>query len=294
MMIRLFALSLGMTASPALAKKVAFELGDLVNGQALIKAHCGGCDRATLHDPMALAQVGEDKIRAALVRGQGIGPLKGWSGKRLHELEAWDVVRYLRSYSISLADLVPEATHYAIEDVVPNEYGRERLWREAKVFKKEPAEDAVRGQVIVVWSVPGSKGLVNVSGDTSVIGGFERDQKKAYVLLRTITAAKKKVHVGLAMEIETLKISAARAVYADGSRARGQVRAVRSGCVGKGRRDNYRRFSCGRTGALARPLWNQSIIGSEQIYAYEIAERENDFGSDLGSDEDDEEGDLDP
>ena len=182
MMIRLFALSLGMTASPALAKKVAFELGDLVNGQALIKAHCGGCDRATLHDPMALAQVGEDKIRAALVRGQGIGPLKGWSGKRLHELEAWDVVRYLRSYSISLADLVPEATHYAIEDVVPNEYGRERLWREAKVFKKEPAEDAVRGQVIVVWSVPGSKGLVNVSGDTSVIGGFERDQKKAYVL----------------------------------------------------------------------------------------------------------------
>ena len=123
------------------------------------------------------------------------------------------------------------------------------------------------------WSVPGSKGLVNVSGDTSVIGGFEKRSEEGLCALADITAAKKKVHVGLAMEIETLKISAARAVYADGSRARGQVRAVRSGCVGKGRRDNYRRFSCGRTGALARPLWNQFIIGSEQIYAYEIAER---------------------
>ena len=56
--------------------------------------------------------------------------------------------------------------------------------------------------------------------------------------------------------------------------------------TGKGRRDNYRRFTCGRTGSLARPLWNEFIVGSEQIYAYEIVERENDFGSDLGDDED--------
>ena len=35
-------------------------------------------------------------------------------------------------------------------------------------------------------------------------------------------------------------------------------------------------------------------MGATSQKAYEIAERENDFGSDLGSDEDDEEGDLDP
>ena len=285
-MLRAFVLMLACVSMPALAgKSISFELGDLANGETLIKAHCGGCDRANLHDPMSLAQVGEKKIRSALALGKGVGPLKGWSGKRLHELEAWDVVRYLRQYSISLADLMPEATHYSIEDAVPNEYGRERRWRQAKVFKQEPNEDKVRGKVIVVWSVPGAKGLTNVSGDTSVIGGFERDQKKAFVLLRTIGSKKKRVHVGLAMEQAGLKIIAARAVHADGSKASSKVRSVRSGCLGKGRRDNYRRFTCGRTGSLARPLWNEFIIGSEQIYAYEIVERENDFGSDLGDDD---------
>ena len=287
MMIRMLVLAVAMVSSPVLAgKAVEFELGDLSNGQALIKAHCGGCNTATLHDPMALAQVGETKIRAGLSRGQGIGPLKGWSGKRLHELEAWDVVRYLRGYSISLADLMPNATHYSIEDAAPNEWGRERLWRKAKVFKSEPEEDKVRGKVMVVWEVPGSRGLTNVSGDTSVIGGFESNQKKAFVLLRTITVKKKKVHIGLAMDQDSIKIISARAVYADGSAPSSAVRSVRSGCLGKGRRDNYRRFTCGRTGSLARPLWNEFIIGSEQIYAYEIAERENDFGWDLGSDDD--------
>ena len=284
---RILALVVALGSTPAYAgKTVAYELGDLANGKALIKAHCGGCDRVVLHDPMTLASIGEKKIRKALVRGQGIGPLKGWSGQRLHELEAWDVVRYLREYSISLADLLPSATHYSIEDAIPNEWGRERLWRKAKVFKSEPSEDKVRGKVIVLWEVPGATGLTNVSGDTSVIGGFESEQKKAFVLLRTIDTKKKKVHVGLAMEQAGLKVVAARAVHADGSKPSSSVRSVRSGCLGKGRRDNYRRFTCGRTGALARPLWNEFIIGSEQIYAYEIVERENDFGSDLGSDED--------
>ena len=223
-----FMLALGSTPAWA-GKSVSYELGDLANGEALIKAYCASCDRATLHDPMALAQVGEKKIRDALARGQGVGPLKGWSGKRLHELEAWDVVRYLRQYSISLADLMPQATHYSIEDAIPNEYGRERLWRQAKVFKQEPTEEQVRGQVIVIWEVPGAKGLTNVSGDTSVIGGFESDQKKAFVLLRTVSSKKKRVHVGLAMEQAGLKIIAARAVHADGSKASSSVRGVRSG-----------------------------------------------------------------
>jgi hypothetical protein len=288
MMIRLWLLSMVLVSSPALAgKALDYELGDLTNGIALIKAHCGSCDAATLHDPMALAQVGEAKIRMGLTRGQGVGPLKGWSGKRLHELEAWDVIRYLRGYSISLADLMPNATHYSIEESVPNEWGRERLWRKAKVFKEEPEEDKVRGKVVVVWEVPGARGLTNVSGDTSVIGGFESNQKKAFILLRTLTVKKKKIHVGLAMDQDSIKIIAARAVHADGSKASSAVRSVRSGCLGKGRRDNYRRFTCGRTGSLARPLWNEFIVGSEQIYAYEIAERENDFGSDLGSDDED-------
>ena len=62
------------------------------------------------------------------------------------------------------------------------------------------------------------------------------------------------------------------------------MRAVRRGCLGKGRRDNYRRFTCGRTGSLARPIWNAFILGAEQIYAQEIAERENDFGADFDED----------
>ena len=78
MMIRLFALSLVMTAAGA-RKESRFELGDLVNGQALIKAHCGGCGRATLHDPMALAQVGEDKIERRL-HGQRTARSRGGRG----------------------------------------------------------------------------------------------------------------------------------------------------------------------------------------------------------------------
>ena len=281
-MLRLITLVTLLAGSQALAAKaVEFELGDLANGNALIKAHCGGCDQAKLHDPMALALVGEAAVRQALTRGKGVGPMSGWDGKRLQELEAWDVICYLRRYSIALADLLPNATHYSIEDATPNEWGRERLYRKAKVFKSEPSGEQVAGKVIVIWNDEKASGMSNVTGDTSIIGGFARDQKRAFVLLRTITVRKKKIHLGLALDRETLKVIAARAVHADGSEASAPVRAVRSGCVGKGRRDNYRRFSCGRTGRLARPLWDQFIVGAEQIYAYEIVERENDFGADL-------------
>jgi hypothetical protein len=269
------------------AKTVTYELGDLTNGKALIKAHCSACVTATLHDPMALANSGEAAIRQGLARGKGLGPLAGWDGSKLHELEAWDIIRYLRQYSISIADLFPDATHYSIEESTPNEWGRERLWRKAKIFKAEPTDAQVKGKVIVVWQAPGAKGLQNVSGDTSVIGGFERDQKKAFILLRLITVGKKSFHLGLALGQQNLKVIAARAVTTDGSKPSASARAVRSGCLGKGRRDNYRRFTCGRSGALARPLWNAFILGAEQIYAYEIAERENDFGADLDSVEED-------
>ena len=59
------------------------------------------------------------------------------------------------------------------------------------------------------------------------------------------------------------------------------MKSVDRGCRGKGRRDNYRRFSCSQTRSLAKPIWNAYILGSEQVYAYEIEERENDFGADL-------------
>lgn len=282
--MRRLACLLIIASSPALAAKtVTYELGDLNNGKVLIKAHCSACVSATLHDPMALANSGETAIRQGLARGKGLGPLVGWDGRKLHELEAWDVIRYLRQYSISIADLFPSATHYSIEDATPNEWGRERLWRKAKIFKAEPTEAQVKGRVIVVWEVPGAKGLKNVSGDTSIIGGFERDQKKAFILLRSIKAGKKIFHIGLALGQQKLKVIAARSVTTDGSKPSASARAIRSGCLGKGRRDNYQRFTCGRSGALARPLWNAFILGAEQIYAYEIAERENDFGSDLDS-----------
>ena len=188
-MTRLMTLILLLTSSPVWAAKVVnFELGDLTNGKALIKAHCGGCDRAKMHDPMVLAEIGEAAVRQGLSRGKGVGPLEGWDGRKLHELEAWDVISYLRRYSISLADLMPNATHYSIEDGVPNQWGRERLFRKAKVFKAEPEEKQVTGKIIVLWDDQKTSGLHNVTGDTSIIGGFDRQQKKAFVLLRTIQA----------------------------------------------------------------------------------------------------------
>jgi hypothetical protein len=286
----LFVLTFVASGSALAAKAPTVQIGDLDNGSALVKAHCGACNVQTMYDPMVLAKVGEPALLEALRRGKGVGPLVGWDGSRLHELEAWDVVRYLRQHSISLTDLLPHATHFSIEEVVPNEWGRERLHKQARVFKTEPTEDQVKGSVIVVWQTASNKALQNVTGDTSIMGGFERNEKLAYVLLRTIEVKKKKVHIGLALDRETLKVQAARAVYADGSKASSALRAVRQGCRGKGRRDNYRRFSCGRTGGLARPIWNAFIVGAEQIYAQEIAERENDFGDDLGDDSDSESG----
>ena len=274
-------------ASAQAGKSVPMELGDLSSGEALIKANCGRCDASKLHDPMLLAETGEAAIRKALQQGKGVGPLIGWSGKRLHELQAWDVVRYLRNYSISVADLIPTATHYAIEEGTPNEWGRERLVKQAKLFKVEPKEEQVQGRVLVVWEVPGTKGLTNVTGNTAVIGGFKKDQKKAYVLLRPITAGKTKGYLGLALGVAKLKVIGARGVNTTGGKASSSLRGVQRGCLGKGRRDNYRSFSCARVGKLAKAIWREYIIGAEQIYAIEIAERENDFGDDFGDEEGD-------
>ena len=100
-------------------------------------------------------------------------------------------------------------------------------------------------------------------------------------MLRTINVKGKSIHIGLALDRKTLRILVARAVPSEGGKPSKAMKSVDRGCRGKGRRDNYRRFSCSQPRSLAKPIWNTYILGSEQVYAYEIEERENDFGADL-------------
>jgi hypothetical protein len=255
-----------------LAAPPQMAVGDLTHGEALIAAHCGGCDSTKLHDPALLSQTGEAALRRALVGGRGIGPLKGWDGTRLHQLDSWDVSAYLRHHGVALTTLVPAATHFAVFERTPNQWGRERLAKKAGLFgRKTPSEAQATGQIIVTWTRAGSSGLSNVTGDQSMIGDFTAEERGNYVLFGTA----KKVFFGLVVDKGDLRVRRAKAVPTAGGAISRSHLSVGRGCKGKGRRDNYRRFACG--GGLAKAIFKRYITGAEQIYAQELHERENDF-----------------
>jgi hypothetical protein len=258
--------ALTLFATPPMA------VGDLAHGELLITKHCGACDKAGLHDPRSLAKTGERALRRALLDGRGVGPLKGWDGTRLHPLDAWDISAYLRHHGVALTTLLPAATHYAVFERTPNQWGRERLAKKAGLFgRKTPSEAEATGRIIVTWTRSGSKGLTDVSGDQSMIGDFNADERGNYVLFGTT----KKAFFALVVDKDDLRVQGAKAVPADGGTLGRKYTSVSGKCKGKGRRDNYRRFSC--AGALSKAVFKRYITGAEQIYAHELLERENDF-----------------
>ena len=265
---------------------LVMQTGDLANGTKLVGAHCASCKPEVLFDPIRLNDVGEAKVIRALGRGQGVGPLDGWDGRRLTALEAWDVLTYIRSRSITLRDLVPGVTHFAAFEPQPNEYARQRLFKQAKVFSSSPKPEQVKGKVILTWKVPGVTGPVrNLTGNRVAYEDLAKEHRAGWVVLREITEGKRQVFIGLAVDLKDTKITAAKAVPADGKSGSSAMRAVARGCKNKGRRDNYRRFRCNGSGRLANPIFKAFIIATEQIYAFELEEYNSDFTSGLGEDE---------
>ena len=278
-------MSLALTASFLLAA-LPMQTGDLPNGTKLVETHCKACKPETLFDPIRLNDVGEAKVIRALGRGQGVGPLEGWDGRRLTTLEAWDVLTYIRSRSITLRDLIPDVTHFAVFEQEPNEYARQRLFKQAKVFSSTPKTEDVKGKVLLTWSVPGTGGPVqNLTGNRVAYEDLAKEHRAGWVVLREVSEGKRKVFLGLAVDLKDTKIIAAKAVPADGQKASSAMRAVARGCKNKGRRDNYRRFRCNGTGRLANPVFKAFIVATEQIYAFELEEYNSDFTSGLGDDE---------
>ncbi|MBM65054.1 MAG: hypothetical protein CMH55_02320 [Myxococcales bacterium] len=262
------------------------QTGDLPNGTRLVASHCKSCKAEVLFDPIRLNDVGERKVIKALARGKGIGPLEGWDGRRLSALEAWDVLTYIRSRSITLRDLIPGVTHFAAFEPEPNEYARQRLYKQAKVFSSSPKPEEVKGKVILTWTDPEARGPVrNLTGNRVAYEDMDQKHRSGWIILRQVEEGKRQVFLGVAIDIKDTKIIAAKAVPADGKKSSSAMRAVARGCKNKGRRDNYRRFSCNGSGRLAKPIFKAFIIASEQIYAYEYEEHRSDFTSGLADDE---------
>jgi len=278
-------MSITLTAA-VLFSALPMQTGDLPNGTKLVASHCKSCKPEVLFDPIRLNDVGESKVIKALGRGQGLGPLEGWDGRRLTALEAWDVLTYIRSRSITLRDLIPGVTHFAAFEQEPNEYARQRLYKQAKVFKSSPKPDEVKGKVILTWTDPNSSGPVrNVTGNRVAYEDLAKEYRSGWIVLRQVEEGKRQVFLGLAVDLKDTKITAAKAVPADGKKGSAAMRAVTRGCKNKGRRDNYRRFRCNGTGRLANPIFKAFIVAAEQIYAFELEEYNSDFTSGLGDDE---------
>lgn len=278
-------MSLALTAT-LLVAGLPMQTGDLPNGTRLVASHCKPCKPEVLFDPIRLNDVGESKVIKALGRGKGIGPLEGWDGRRLTALEAWDVLTYIRSRSITLRDLIPGVTHFAAFEQQPNEYARQRLYKQAKVFSSSPKPEQVKGKVILTWIDPDARGPVsNLTGNRVAYEDMAQKHRAGWIVLRQVEEGKRQVFLGIAIDLKDTKITAAKAVPADGKKSSAAMRAVARGCKNKGRRDNYRRFRCNGSGRLAQPIFKEFIVASEQIYAFELEEYTSDFTSGLGEDE---------
>ena len=194
------------------------------------------------------------------------------------------MLTYIRSRSITLRDLIPGVTHFAAFEPQPNEYARQRLFKQAKVFSSSPKPEQVKGKVILTWKVPGVTGLVrNLTGNrvayedgqgaSGGMGGPSGNHR-----------GKRQGAIGLAVDLKDTKLPRQ-------SRSSGWQKWIfsdESGGTGVQEQGPSRQLSTVSLQwfrRLANPIFKAFIIATEQIYAFELEEYNSDFTSGLGEDE---------
>ena len=171
--------ALGCFAAPArAANDVPVRVGDPVNGRRLFAQHCGeAAARATLSSEQ-MSALQDDQLQTAFMAGRCVDSKKTFPTDDLDYLDAWDMVAFVRTRHMGLADFFPDASRYLQKEYTIDDYGRNRL--EAALDR---VPDRLTHMVWTFYDIDGEKGdLTYVPQDPILLDELEVDQKSGYLV----------------------------------------------------------------------------------------------------------------
>lgn len=181
-------------------------VGDPTNGKKLYDRECGAChgDAGTggrsgvsLSDSSRMTLLRDDQVFAIIKTGAGVKKEKEhkFDGK-LGYLDTWDVVAYIRSLHLSIAQFFPEATHYVSKEYTIDEHGSKRV----QDSTGKAAINKTAG-VFTFFKKEGSESRVEyVPQDPIKLDQLKKKEKVGYVVFMPLETSNFKGEVGVAMD----------------------------------------------------------------------------------------------
>jgi hypothetical protein len=240
--------------------------GDVVHGQALLQK-AGGSVRV---DGAWLNSASDDADLAFLASGKNDFPQIDSDDV----LDRWDVLAFLRSKNTDLRDMLMGANNVLVADEKLDENAEKRLTDQGKL-----AGTALSGlRVFSLYKLGGDGGLNYVSGkDNKARDKLKKNTKVGYVVFAPLPGFRGgKYEVAFAVDKDIhLQHVFVRAPDGDAPTDLNQAAAR---FVGKGARGQYAELKAGGAGKaigeIEKPLSQAFLVAMENVYMFEIAEKD--------------------
>jgi hypothetical protein len=272
--------------------------GDLTHGKALYDAHCMKChgmngmggakDNAPrLSDSSLLNAVTDAKLLDLMREGDSKRPKKQRHFKVPADvglLDLWDVVGFLRSRTVEVLGLFPDADRYLAGPYQPDEFALERL---EKTTGKRFSPEESRLNVFTAYKTGWGSPAVLLPNDPKILDKLKRNMKVGYVVAVALPDQPRATEVVLALEVKNLSITQVRALGQDGSPNPDLDKQLQK-FVGKGDRrlsgQPKATLKVGGGGkafqALEVQLTESFVRATEAVTAFEVKERDRSWADD--------------
>jgi hypothetical protein len=265
-MTRILPLAIVAVAAVAYAEDRPL-IGDAVHGEALIK-QAGGTVRV---DGAWLNGTSDDGNVQKLKSGKDGFP----QIESDNVLDLWDALAALRAKNADLKDLMMGGNHVLISETKLDEHAVKRLTDQAKIKSSDVVENR---RVFAIYKLGSDDGQTFVSEkDSKKRDKLKKDTKVGYVVFVKIPGFRGgDYEAAIAMD-KDVHIQAVQ-IHAPNGDAPVDLNQAAARFVGKGARGKYDELKAGgagkAVGELARPLSDAYLLGTENVYMYEVSERD--------------------
>ena len=198
--------SAALLASGAASAQDTLLVGDPINGKKLYAKECAAChgddgkggrSGVALTDSGRLNLIRDDQMFANINRGAGTKNAAEHSfASKLPFLETWDVVAYVRTLHMTIADFFPKSSRYVSKVYEIDQHG---LGRIEKAVGKVPSEKTAA--VFTVFDFPGEDGLLTyVPQDPIKLDQLSKDKKAGYLVFLPFKSASFEGELGVGMD----------------------------------------------------------------------------------------------
>ncbi|MEM1022523.1 MAG: hypothetical protein AAGD10_07680 [Myxococcota bacterium] len=197
-------LFLSLMALPVTAWSQTVHQGDPIHGRTLFSKYCGAdAARATL-SAADMTAIQDGALQAAFGQGQCVDSAKTFSGADVDFLSAWDMVAFVRTRHLGLADFFPEAARYLLKEYTIDNFGEDRLKENLGRLPSDRTHP-----VYTMYDFEGEKGrLAFVPQDPLLIDELERDKKLGYLVFLSMETPHGRAEVGIAVDAKGVVRSA--------------------------------------------------------------------------------------